>query len=351
MDVVSTWNPAPGGGPVPQRSLTIDLWCNAVAGGWAPSDLESGLGGGEEALVLWAATLAGKGHRVRIYHNSPCPGESCEYGGAFFLPHASFDPFEDRDVMVSWKASHPWRLGVQAAVRIHWSSDIEPPWPPYLLERLDAFVAMSPYHRGAMPWLPEDKAVVVPLGVDLDHLERHRAERISGKAIYASSPDRGLETLLRDWPRLLAAHPGLMLDVCYGWKNFMACSTGNPAGPAFREEMERLLRQEGITYRGALSRDEMARAYWEAEYWMLPLNRAESELFCLNAAKAMHCGAIGVVNRIGALQDTVTRWIDHQDFRDGASAIQQQGSFSALSWREVVERYWLPLIESAPCIL
>lgn len=327
-----------------------------MAGGWTPGQLETGLGGGEEALILWASTLAGRGHRVRIYHNGPAhngptPGACSSYGGAAFLPHSAFDPFERRDVLVSWKSHHPWRIGAEARLRIHWSSDVEPPWPPGLISRVHAFVTFSPFHRERMPWLSGAPGLVIPLGVDVAHLERHRAGRIADRALYASSPDRGLETLLGDWPQLRAAHPGLTLDVCYGWDRFMACTAGNPHAKGFRDGMERLLNQEGIRYRGAVTRDEMSRAYWEAEYWMLPLSRADSELFCLNAVKAMYCGALGVVHRIGALRHTVTRWIDYREFREGRREINSESGFSALSWDQVIDRYWKPLFKDAGCTL
>ena len=335
-------------GPNTSR-LTIDLWTNLVAGGWHPAQLQSGLGGGEESLVLWTAALAHRGHRPRVYHNGPSAGACIQNGGVAFLPHSAFDPFEHRDVMVSWKSHHPWRVGTLADLRIHWSSDVEPAWPSELAGQVDAFITFSPFHRESMPWLPASQTLVIPLGVDLGHLQRHISERISGRAIYASSPDRGLELLLRDWPRLRAAHPGLRLDVHYGWKQFMACTVGNPRAVEFRSRMDRLLIQEGVRYRGAVSRDDMARAYWEAEYWMLPLQKAESELFCLNAVKAMHCGAVGVVNRIGALRHTVSRWIEYEAFRSGETEINYEPVFSALSWDQVIERYWEPLFKDAGC--
>ena len=50
--------------------------------------------------------------------------------------------------------------------------------------------------------------------------------------------------------------------------------------------------------------------YWKSEYWVLPLNNPQSELFCLNAIKAQYCGSIPVVRRVGALQETVNQFID-----------------------------------------
>jgi glycosyltransferase involved in cell wall biosynthesis len=331
---------APAGPP-----LAIDLWCNFVAGGWSPHDLETGLGGSEECLVLWAGALAARGHHVRIYHNPPNSLEEATRNGVTYLPHFRFDPEERRDVLVTWKSPHPWSVGAQAGRRIHWSSDVERPWPARILERLDAFVCLTPFHRRAMPWLDNGLARIFPHGIDRRQLEQFRRDTVPGRALYASSPDRGLLTLLRDWPRIRLEHPGLTLEVMYGWKRFLACQAGQPQARVFRAALERLMGQEGIAARGQISRAEMAAAYWEAEYWVHPLNRAESELFCLNAVKAAHCGTLAVVNRIGALQDTVTRWIDYPAFVRGDGAVQEREPYPVLDWAEVVARHWEPLFQ------
>lgn len=326
-------------------ALAIDLWCNFVAGGWSPYDLESGLGGSEECVVLWARALAARGHRVTVYHNPPRSLDAVDLHGVSYRPHFRFDPEARRDVLVTWKSPHPWALGARAARRIHWSSDVERPWPARILKQLDAFVCLTPYHLGTMPWLPGRLARVVPHGIDLAQLGQFRSGKVPGRALYASSPDRGLLTLLRDWPRIRLEHPGLTLEIAYGWRRFTACQAGHAEARVFRAAMERLMGQEGIVPRGQISRAEIAAAYWQAEYWLHPLNRAESELFCLNALKARHCGALAVVNRIGALEDTVSRWIDYPRFVRGDGEIQDAPPHSLLGWDEAVANHWEPLFQ------
>ena len=330
---------------VVSSARTIDLWCNFVAGGWSPYDLESGVGGSEECIVLWASALAARGHRVTVYHNPPRSVEAGELRGVSYRPHFRFDPDARRDVLVTWKSPHPWALGARAGRRIHWSSDVERSWPGRVLKALDAFVCLTPYHRGAMTWLPDRLARVVPHGIDLGQLDQFRCGKVPGRALYASSPDRGLLTLLRDWPRLRLERPGLSLEVVYGWQRFLACQAGRAEARVFRAAMDRLMGQEGIVARGQVSRAEMAAAYWQAEYWMHPLNRAESELFCLNALKAAHCGALAVVNRIGALQDTVTRWVEYRGFVRGDGESRESNPYPVLSWADVIARHWEPLFQ------
>jgi glycosyltransferase involved in cell wall biosynthesis len=213
------------------------------------------------------------------------------------------------------------------------------------LKALDAFICLTPYHRATMPWLPAALAQVVPHGIDIGQLDQFRTNMVPGRALYASSPDRGLLTLLRDWPRLRLEHPNLSLEIVYGWRRFIACQAGNPEARVFRAAMDRLMGQQGIVWRGQISRADMAAAYWRAEHWLHPLNRAESELFCLNALKAAHCGARAVVNRIGALRDTVTRWIDYPAFVRGDARLHETEAHPALDWRDVIARFWEPLFE------
>jgi hypothetical protein len=110
--------------------------------------------------------------------------------------------------------------------------------------------------------------------------------------------------------------------------------------------MADLADQPGIVLHGALPQQDLVRLYWRARYWLLPLGIPAAELFCLNALKARHCGATAVVNRVGALQDTVAEWIPYVAFVSGDARIlaADAPSVPVLPWNEVVRRYWLPLL-------
>lgn len=113
--------------------------------------------------------------------------------------------------------------------------------------------------------------------------------------------------------------------------------------------MEKLLKQDGVRWLGELSREEIAREYWRAQYWVHPLNRPDSELFCLNALKAKHCEAIPVVNPVGALAETAPPFIPYERWIAGGEAIVETLGHDeppTLRWDQIVERYWKPLLES-----
>ncbi|HEX7926010.1 MAG TPA: hypothetical protein VF678_00375 [bacterium] len=169
--------------------MRLHCFTNAVAGGWGPEDLETGIGGSEEVIILWSRALARLGAKVTVFHTPP-DGHVREVvdGGVHYLPRERFDPAARRDVLITWKDMRPWLLGARAPVRIHWSSDVEPPWPHGVADGLDAFVCLTPYHAGRMLWVSRDRLRIVPHGVDLAALEAARCERDPTMALYASSP-------------------------------------------------------------------------------------------------------------------------------------------------------------------
>jgi glycosyltransferase involved in cell wall biosynthesis len=339
------------------RPPRVDVYTNAVAGGWHPRDLEAFLGGSEESLVLWSRALAAAGVDVTVYYSPPPAADAAlEDGGVRWLPRGAFAPHAARDVLITFKDPRPWLLGADARLRIHWSAEIELPWPAALRERLTDWVCLSRYHAARMAWLPPGQVRIIPLGFDRAGLLAARRGKVPGRALYCSSPDRGLERLLLDWPLLRERHPGLELHVCYGWQVFDACAAGaaphrRHAAGRYRERIRALLRQPGIVNRGALPRAEMAAAYWEAQYWMLPLAHPDAELFCLNALKARCAGAVPVVLRRGALEETVERWHPYDRFAVtpaaalGAPLTGIAPGTPALPWEDVVAQYWLPLLQ------
>lgn len=320
--------------------MKIDIYSNEVHGGWLPERLASALGGSEEVLALFARTLAGLGHDVAVFHTRP-PGAPPRalHDHVHYLARHGFRAHDHRDVLITWKDPTPWRLGASAAVRLHWSSDVERPWADATLRRLHAFVCLTDYHRRRMPWLPESLARVIPHGVDLAHLDAQRGERVDGLALYCSAPDRGLERVLRDWPMIQACRKGMQLAVTYGWAGRMPGA------------FEQLLDQPGVRFLGAVTRDEMAALYWGAEWWLLPLVRGDAELFCLNAVKAKYCGATPVSTGAGALMHTARPGLDYSPWVQGHDVEpdlrREIPIVSAVSWETVIQAKWLPLIEAA----
>lgn len=97
-------------------------------------------------------------------------------------------------------------------------------------------VEVSPQNpRGVELYQPEpDKWVAVELGCDPDRYlvqygtEMVPAEKVPGKVIYCSSPDRGLHHLLSQWPAIKRAVPHANLHIYYTVQKWIDGLRGTP---------------------------------------------------------------------------------------------------------------------------
>lgn len=119
---------------------------------------------------------------------------------------------------------------------------------------------------------------------------------------YFSAYYRGLECLLKLWPKIRAAVPDATLDVYYGWESYVALQGEDD----FYVRMCRLfeeLKEHGVTVHGRVSHDQLARAMKETQVWAYPTEF--TEIHCITALKAQAAGCYPVVTNVGALAETV----------------------------------------------
>lgn len=324
--------------------MKVKIWTNEVEGGWSPYDLETFLGGSEEAIVLFAEALVRMGFSVTVYHTKkyedPKPDETTEKNGVVYKNRALGEMLTG-DIFITWKDNTPWIEGGKCYKKIHWSSDVESPWDTSLV---DHFIHLTNFHETRNLFVESGKSKIFPQGVDLKSLDKNKTEKVQNTMLYCSSPDRGLFNLLKDWPQIKTHFPELELKITYGFELFEKIM--GEKGEDFKNMIMSSCNQPGITWLGQLSKDEIEKEYWKAQYWVMPLQKPQSELFCLNALKTRHTGCIPVVNKIGALRDTVGDFIDYKAFVNGSKKITRfESKVSVLTWVDVVKQYWMPLFE------
>lgn len=325
--------------------MNIVFLTNPVSGGWHPNDLETFLGGNEECLMLLARALARLGCYVEVY--TTLRGERfTEAPGVSWRQREDFDPNERRDVFVSWKDRTVWDHPVAGRLKLHASQDVEAPLP---LERIDAVLTLGTYHETRLPWLPPAKRLRMPLGLNRD-LYRPKNTMREPIALYATSPDRGLEVLLRDWGRIAQYQRLERLIITYDWTRL--ATMAGPAGFLCAEMLSRAALQYGIVRR-TVTQAEMVGLFQTAQYYIHPCPRpdADADLYGFGAMKAAQCGATLVLpDPLYGFQDTVREWIPYGAFIQGERRPKPNPDFCqpALSWDEIAEGHWRPWLERMP---
>lgn len=247
--------------------MKISFIVNPVFDGWEPTSTR--LGGTERGVVEWAEELVKRGWEVYVFRN-PTVSPVYEHNG------------------VQYRAREFWGISPDVTINVK-SSDIPANGPTlYYTNELNASeLDLSTYDgvihisNWAKKHIPVDNRVfVVPHGYDPE--THYPDKKIPKQCLYSSSPDRGLEVLLRAWPAVHEAHPDATLKVTYG-----AEYTDIP----------------GVEFLGDVSEEEMAKLYRESDIWCHP--NTGVELQCIAAAKAQASGCWPVVIPAMALSETV----------------------------------------------
>lgn len=240
------------------------------------------LSGTEESIVEWADILSHK-HKVQVFSNF-MSDQPFEYRGATYYPRNQY--LEE--------------VGKKQGVTVNVKSyDIEPVEPSvYLTNETDATrhdLSDFSYVIWPSQWAVDNIPVnaptrIVPHGYDPDTI--YPSIKVPKQCLYASSPDRGLDTLERIWPSVIEQHPDAHLIVTYG---------GSISAP-------------NTTCVGQVSKNTMDRLFQASDFWLHPCNGGE--LFGMTAVKAQAAEAIPVYFPTMALQETVQVGVPCSDERD-----------------------------------
>lgn len=282
-------------------ALSIDIYANDGSPlHIAPPDIYGrGVGGAELSMMTWAETMAARGHTVRVYNNPPRPDT---YDGVTYYQQRDFNPSEYRDVFIVYRSPNPFVKIANSGVKLHWSTDQYTigNFGVDIFPHVDRVVCISPFHvqyHKVRYGVADDKIGYFDLGVRIkDYPEG--VEKVKGRCIFCSVPDRGLQVLRAVWPRIKerAPHASLVITSDY---------TLWGAGPLDHQHRVRWLGQEAVAYVGKVPRHELAKLQLEAEVHAFPCTY--EELFCISAAECQSAGAVPVTSAIGALS-TTNQW-------------------------------------------
>jgi len=339
--------------PKADGCLDIILYTGPALERWNPNTwAETGMGGSETMAWHMARLLRARGHRVRVYADCT-PTMQGVFQGVEWYDSSRFHNLRCDVLIVSRdpRAVDPERR-VEAGCRLLWMHDVH--CGEALTHRrdlrFDRILCLSDWHRTCFlslyPLVDANRVVVTRNGIDLslfsedqrwvDCREEDSEEgdlvrredsvpRNPHKAVYSSSPDRGLQTALDCWKDVRKAIPDAELHVYYGFDNWEKSARMLNDGP--QQQSVRYLKQlaqstPGVVVHGRIRQAELAREFLSAGVWAYPTWWTETS--CLTAMEAQAAGLYMVTSPLAALNETVGDrgvliegdWSDPQYWRD-----------------------------------
>jgi glycosyltransferase involved in cell wall biosynthesis len=253
------------------------------------------IGGSETASIRMAAALRGKGFDVELVTRPEnLAGRSCD---VFIASRA-------------WKLFHegvrPGRLNYlwcHDDANAHSGTEFKnPEVSGRVLSRITGIVFLS--HYQARGWIdafkiPAPKIVMATNGIPYGRFkvdESKLADR-PRRAIYSSTPFRGLDLLLNAWPLIRQHAPGAELDVFSSMNVYR-----DEDGPAHLELYRKANSLPGVTYHGSVGQGKLRQAMIGSRVLAYPCTFRETS--CITAMEAMAAGCGVASTSLGALPET-----------------------------------------------
>jgi len=298
--------PEPARAKMPKRPkgrTPVMIWCGPPASGpWGPSDIASGMGGSEEAVVYLSRELAKQGCHVEVY-GAPHKGEAgADAHGVVWVNHAGW---EDRPgIFIQWRGTHMIAKAGKASARYVWLHDQQASMLPYddaLKLLVDGVFCLSEFHAEPLfehGWA--DKIILTKNGLPPSVLAHQTdMERKGNTFAYYSSPDRGLDTVLAVWRDIRYRIPNATLDIFYGFTPYyLKAMTKHPHLRALKAKIEaQLLDLQccGVTFKGMVGHDELHESMATTDFWLYPSMWPETS--CITAMKCLALGCLPITAR------------------------------------------------------
>jgi len=249
-----------------------------------------GVGGAELALLTMCEGWFNEGHEVVLYNNPRMLGSPFEQRRV-----DDFGRQDRRDVLIVFRSPSQRAYGANG-LRIWWSCD------PYTIGDYAQFagavsrvVTISKFHSD---YFAKHYNIRDTISIDLPvrTWEYKDGEKVHGRCLFASIPDRGLHELALCWPQIVKEIPDASLVVTSDYRLWGASS---PLNERFVVE---LFHQKNVRCLGAVKRDELIKEQIRADLLTYP--STFEELFCISVAEASVVGAYPITSDFGALPTT-----------------------------------------------
>lgn len=280
---------------------------------WDPKTIgEGGIGGSESAAYEMSKRLVERGHKVRVYGD--CPNSEGNYDGVDYIHHTNFSNIKC-DVLITSRRPHVVddSFNIKAKVTLCWVHDIGlgSSLTHKRSLRIDKFLTLSQWHRNFFlsqyKFVHPSQVLVTRNGIDLDKFSAN-VERNTHRAVYSSSPDRGMEVVVRCWPRIREKISDAELHIYYGFKTWevSAKNIGDQNQLDLIQRLKVMLeehKKHGVFFHGRVNQKELATEFLKSGVWAY--STWFSETSCLSAMESHAAGLRIVTSPIAALNETV----------------------------------------------
>lgn len=289
----------------------ITILCGPGWEEWTPKNIETGLGGSEEAVVHMSKELTKLGYKVTVYAN-PMGGAGI-YDGVEYKQWYDLNVKDNFNILILWRSIGFVDVNPKSKFTLLWLHDVpnNTEFTEDRMKKINKIAVLSEYHKsllkmqlkdGSFDSIPENKILLTRNGISLvEPIPDWKGD--PHKCIYASSLDRGLVYLLKNWKKVRDEVPDATLDIYYGFNIFDKIFANNPGRQEWKGKVLEMMKQPGITYHGRVGHKALEEAYAKSGIWVYPTDF--TEISCIVAMKAQALGAVPVVTNFSALKETV----------------------------------------------
>ncbi len=288
-----------------QKTIGIFTFKYPGVNPWDPRDIQSGIGGSEEAVIYLAQELAELGYRVWVFGNPPAdsPHALPEANPRYFDLNENISLKQPLDIGIAWRMPAIAAQLRSYAKKIYlWPHDtLTSPVTKQQIHDFDDVLWLSRWQRKQWVSVSPGFAKFTKIfgnAVNPEQFSPIQPRTNPYSCIYSSSWDRGLEILLDIWPYIKEQQPRATLDIYYGHKLF-SISHPQKAGKMLKQ----IAALPDVHEHGQVGHEELNRAYGKASFWTYPCIMPET--FCITALRAQLSGAIPVIREGTALVKTV----------------------------------------------
>lgn len=291
------------------EKLNICFFVGRGAERWTPeSAKKNGIGGSETAVIEMGRLLAKRGHEITVYGD--CEDMEGVYDGVQYLDAPKFRDIRC-DILIASRRPDAFDdiYNVQGKVQILWIHDVHcgSALSHERMLKIDKIFCLTNWHKNNVletyNYVTEDQIIVTRNGINIERFNQ-KIKRNPHKAVYSSSPDRGMEVVVRVWPKIRERVPDAELHVYYGFQTWE--TTSDKGQLELIATLKKLLKDNekyGVVYHGRVDQETLAKEYLSAGVW--PYSTWFSESSCITAMEAHAAGLRMVTSPTAALTETV----------------------------------------------